>query len=787
MGGPSFCAIDFETANSMRGSPCAVGLVKVIEGEVADTRRWLMRPPDGADWFDDFNISLHGITPAMVRGEPRFKKRLPEILDFAGGLPLVAHNAAFDLGVIRDACDESGIPWPAVSYACTLVLARRTYQLLSYSLPWVAEAAGWPMGENHHEPEADALAAARILLDVAARNEAPDLDAVLAATHCIWGVLDPTGWRGSVHRQAGGGYGPPLRDANPDADPEHPFYGREMVFTGALSSMAREDAWSLVADRGGRPAAGVTKHTDILVMGYQDAYKLRPGATLSAKAQKAADLRAKGQAIEIMGEVDFIQSLGEVGRPRPRDPGAAVLPPPPEAEPAEPRARRGSSNTLEITISLNEAGEIVISGFPDEPDLAPVRPRPHEPLPPAVSVRVRYADDPLLADALSVETESYGAVDFAFRADDPGGGFDRCGWSEIDQVQIDGCWDEQADEVADGLIGIYGAMWPWAMPKTAVFRHPVLADKVIDLVEQRRIGRKHPYRRDPAAVFETALTYGSFDHVRAMRGPAGWPPPGDIECAVCGSVFESGTLSQWDAPAVRAAAVLRGLLLPGDQRARLPGQAAVSGGGAPAGRGARGRARPVVRVQHRPHRPPRRPAGPGDGGTHHRAPGRAGQVPVEGHMGRCPPSRGPDRRREVSRPRWCLHGGRRPPRRVAGRAHGRRLPPRPGHRPRAAGALPGHRPARRLAACGRHLRRVRRRARGHGELGQGPGVARHGRGGRRAAGRAGGRRPLRPAPRPSADAGPLIPGLARLTSRPPTSDSGDSAKNRKPWRPPSTS
>jgi len=123
----SYCAIDFETANWFRGSPCAVGLVKVVDGAVVDARRYLMRPPKGYDEFDEFNISLHGITPEMVRHEPRFAQRLPEILAFADGLPFVAHNAAFDIGVIRDACDVSDLVWPRLSYACTLVLSRVTW------------------------------------------------------------------------------------------------------------------------------------------------------------------------------------------------------------------------------------------------------------------------------------------------------------------------------------------------------------------------------------------------------------------------------------------------------------------------------------------------------------------------------------------------------------------------------------------------------------------------------------------------------------------------------------
>jgi DNA polymerase-3 subunit epsilon len=307
--GLSFVALDFETANAFRGSPCAVGMVRVVDGEVVETRRLLMRPPSSCDWFDGFNIGLHGITPEMVKGEPRFRDRLPEIVAFIGDLPVVAHNAAFDLGVLRDACNASDVRWPTLTYACSLVLARQTYSLLSYSLPWVADAAGCPM-DNHHDPEADAIAAARITLDIAARRGAASLEDTLSHAHCALGHLDPDGWLGSFHRQPGGpGY--LLPPSNPNADPSHPFYGREMVFTGALATMTRQQAWEVIAERGATPAENVTKRTNIVVMGFQDARKLRPGEALSHKAQKAAALREQGQPIEVMPEEDFFQQLGQ--------------------------------------------------------------------------------------------------------------------------------------------------------------------------------------------------------------------------------------------------------------------------------------------------------------------------------------------------------------------------------------------------------------------------------------------------------------------------------------------
>jgi len=303
--GLSYCAIDFETANALRGSPCAVGLIKVIDGQEVGRRRWVMRPPKSVDYFDEFNIELHGITPAMVAHEPRFADRLPEILAFADGLPLVAHNAAFDLGVIRDACEESGLAWPTATYVCTLVLSRTTWNLLSYSLPWVAEAAGVAL-DQHHDPEADAAAAAGILATIAEHHGVGSFEELFATTYARLGTMSAEDWSGCHSVWSGKG---PVPNANPNADPDHPFYGREIVFTGALSSMTRGVAWERVATAGGQPAPGVTTHTNILVVGYQDSRKLRPGESLSAKARKARDLRATGQEIELMGEVDFLQLL----------------------------------------------------------------------------------------------------------------------------------------------------------------------------------------------------------------------------------------------------------------------------------------------------------------------------------------------------------------------------------------------------------------------------------------------------------------------------------------------
>jgi DNA polymerase-3 subunit epsilon len=169
-----FTAIDFETANGFRGSPCAVGLTKVRGGRIVDEASWLMRPPPNYDHFDYHNVRIHGISAADVAGQPRFGELFAEIGAFIGEDVLAAHNAAFDLGVIRSALEVSGLPGPAYDYVCTVMLSRRCYSLVSNSLPFAAEEAGVPL-VKHHDAAEDARACAGILIDIARRNGANSL------------------------------------------------------------------------------------------------------------------------------------------------------------------------------------------------------------------------------------------------------------------------------------------------------------------------------------------------------------------------------------------------------------------------------------------------------------------------------------------------------------------------------------------------------------------------------------------------------------------------------------
>ncbi|GAB2558028.1 3'-5' exonuclease [Nocardia heshunensis] len=367
MAGLSFAAIDVETANSARGSICSVGVTVVRDGERTASESWLCRPPEGLEFFAWHNIRVHGISAGMVAGQPAFAERWPEVLGLVGELPVIAHNAGFDSGAIREACARSGIHAPAWDFSCTLVLARRHLDLESYKLPNVAAALGIEF-TNHHDAGADAAAAAEIVLALATRTGAESLAALdrMAATprrraeRAAGAMLRAeagTSLRGGRRRDEVPGARPaprsrtyeprsprhvsspgsaeaqsPGRAASHDSaprrswfgreelvlpevtggDPSHPLFGEIVVFTGDLAAMNRQQAWDAIAGNGATPARNVTRRTTKLVIG--DGFLgCDPAAFTTSKARRVAELQARGQRIEVMDEATFLACLGRSG------------------------------------------------------------------------------------------------------------------------------------------------------------------------------------------------------------------------------------------------------------------------------------------------------------------------------------------------------------------------------------------------------------------------------------------------------------------------------------------
>ncbi len=154
-----FVAIDFETADYQPDSACAVALVRVEGSRIVQRSHFLIRPPRQAFIFS----YLHGITWEMVAGEPTFGELWPQLQPQLTDVEfLSAHNAPFDRGVLNTCCAAHGLKPPGTPFLCTVILARRTWNLFPTKLPDVCSFLGIPL--DHHNAASDAEACARIVI-----------------------------------------------------------------------------------------------------------------------------------------------------------------------------------------------------------------------------------------------------------------------------------------------------------------------------------------------------------------------------------------------------------------------------------------------------------------------------------------------------------------------------------------------------------------------------------------------------------------------------------------------
>ena len=175
----SYVVFDIETTgfNSVNDRIIEIGAVRVVEGEIKETFSEFVNPERPIPYKI---TQLTTITDDMVKDAGTIEEILPQFLKFCEGSVLVAHNAGFDTGFIRENAKRLNLPYDH-TVVDTLGLARCLMgHLGKFTLDNICKHLNIIL-ETHHRAVDDATATGKIFVEFISmlkEKDITDLDQV---------------------------------------------------------------------------------------------------------------------------------------------------------------------------------------------------------------------------------------------------------------------------------------------------------------------------------------------------------------------------------------------------------------------------------------------------------------------------------------------------------------------------------------------------------------------------------------------------------------------------------
>lgn len=276
-------AFDFETANPDYASICQFGLAKFTNGELTDTFETLIDPED---YFDDYNIEVHGIEPKDVIGKPKFDlvyEKLNNIKDC-----ILLHHSSFDKSAYRQACEKYGLIPAKLQFMDTTMVVRRAweqYRDKDYGLGNVATHLG--IQYNPHVAVEDAVACGKIFFEAVKHSG-----------------IQIENWHARLKLRLDGSPYTYTDKISKDGNPEGEFFGQTVLFTGK-ANIPRHELADLASQLGFKVVKGFSGKINLLVVGLQDKSKLKAGHDKSDKHERAIEFNKQGGNIRIITDESF--------------------------------------------------------------------------------------------------------------------------------------------------------------------------------------------------------------------------------------------------------------------------------------------------------------------------------------------------------------------------------------------------------------------------------------------------------------------------------------------------
>lgn len=281
-----FVAIDFETMTSLRTSACALGMVKVLDGEIVQQYYTLINPIRDEYTDRQPNRLIHGISLEIAEKANTFEELFEGVKQFIGGHKIVCHNKGADISMLESLMEYYGLTGIDTSDVFC------TYAATGKSLSECCKDYGIPE-TDHHNALWDAAACARIYLELIGK---PLIN--------LGGGGKFGGTRGSkgstdinkAHRVR--------LDESQIENKDTIFFGKTVVITGTFDSYPERDSLAeKLQSLGAKVTSSISKKTNIVLVGQGAGPK---------KIEKIRELQEQGYDISIMREHQLNAELSRI-------------------------------------------------------------------------------------------------------------------------------------------------------------------------------------------------------------------------------------------------------------------------------------------------------------------------------------------------------------------------------------------------------------------------------------------------------------------------------------------
>ena len=223
-----YVAIDFETANSNPTSACSIGLVGVKNDKMVFEEYYLINPYEE---FSDYNILIHGITPSMVSDALDFSGVYEKIKKYFIDTIVIAHNAMFDLSVLKALVEKYNLDKPRCKIACTLRISQKLWkdELINHKLNTISNYL--EVDHNHHNALSDSYVCYEIIKRAIKSLNVATIEEVMERLGLLFGRFDDAKFFGPRNR---------YKPFNENA-PINPFKDKIVGYLGKPKKMTKKE------------------------------------------------------------------------------------------------------------------------------------------------------------------------------------------------------------------------------------------------------------------------------------------------------------------------------------------------------------------------------------------------------------------------------------------------------------------------------------------------------------------------------------------------------------------